>query len=194
MHPEGSVETNEKKSKGVLALEKLQNNGYRLWTVEEIDEYRIPKTHLPSSNLTKEMLRFIARENSRKIIHSNPDLKKRFRLGASPKRLYMLERLKMAFSVAIEEIVAYYGLKCLGYWSGRFYLPPELDWLKPYLKGKGRYGDILSWQERIKPNIIRKAKFPSHWIALLHNYPLKGKACYEPLGLHIPKLELTLRV
>ena len=98
MQTEGSMETNEDKSKGILALEKLQNNGYRLWTVEEIKSYRIRDR--PLSSLTKEILSFIGRKNSFQKILSSPYLKKRFRMSDNLSSLHTLERREMAFRLS----------------------------------------------------------------------------------------------
>ena len=190
------MQTEGKKRKGMKALEKLQAGGYKRWTLEEIEAYRTPKGHRPLLDITKEILYFMARRNfNYKMIPLSPAIKRKFKLFESTSRLRELERAEMVFSISIGEIVAFYTLKGLGFRKGYFRLPPELEWLRHYLKGMGgRRGSTYSWDEKIKPDKLRKGSRGVHWIALLYDYPVKGKACYEPLKLHIPKADLTPRI
>jgi hypothetical protein len=107
-------------TEGIVSLRKLQRNDYKIWSKEEVEDSDLP-------NMVKEILYFIARENNFKRIPQQRDIRRRFHLPGSDKRIYLLKEREMAFSITLVEICRFYGLKYLGYHHGHFQLPPTLE-------------------------------------------------------------------
>jgi len=164
-------------TEGVVALRKLQNSEYKLWSTEEIEKSNL-------SSVSKEVLYFIAKENVFRNIPQLKEIIKRFKLHRAGSEVYELRNREMVFSITIPEIIVFYGFAYLGLRGGSFHPPPHLGWLGKYLGETriGRRGGTLSWTEKLKS--ARSPRYNRHWIAMLEK---DGSPCYLPLGLHIPK-------
>lgn len=164
-----------KETEGVIGLKKLQSGKYKLWRKEEIESSGLLDS-------TKEILYFIAEENSRRRTPWQKDIERGVSYSSFSIRtkLNLLKKREMAFSFTILEIIKFYGLDYLGYHHGNFNPPEHLEWLGPYLKNLKRSGSVASLSERLKSPRI--SNYRLYWIAMLEK---DGLPCYLPLGLHI---------
>jgi hypothetical protein len=164
-----SVEETE----GIIALRRLQNNDFKLWSREEIESSNL-------SNKSKEILFYVAKQNSFRKIPSQKEIRQKFKIYDYYSLL--LRKREMLFGVTIPEIVRFYGLdhniRC-----GRFDLPSHLEWLEEYLKeiSSGNRGSKLPWHEKIKS--ARSPTYNRHLVAILKDK--NELPCYLPLGFHI---------
>lgn len=169
---------NEETTEGIVGLKKLQNNEYKIWSMEGIENADL-------SNELKEILYFIARENRSSRLPSYREIKNLIKGNIGPhKVLHPAKKKEMIFGVTIPEIVKHYGINYLDYRGGDFHPPEHLEWLKTYSrKFKGRRGSSFSWYKKIKNP--RAPAYTRYWIALLE---IDNEPCYIPLDLHIPKI------
>lgn len=173
-----------KKTEGVIALEKLQNDGYTVWSREEVKNSSF-------SDNTKKSLFFIAKENSLKRIPHTTDIKKIIKRTIAYREFMRLKKKELVFAFTISEIMSFYGLKLLGYIHGYWDPPKPLGWLKPYLyQASKKRSSVMS---RIKHP--RRDTDPRHYVALVEvevkEYEkIYNEPCFYPLRLHIPKREL----
>jgi len=106
-----------KEAEGVIALRKLQNNGFELWTKEEIENSNLP-------DKSKQICFYIAKRNSLGEIPSKPEIIKSLKLGNDAyARINVLKDKEIVFDLTIPEIVGFYDLSYLGFRSGRFHPP-----------------------------------------------------------------------
>jgi len=147
---------------GIEALEKLYRGECKIWTREDVENFRLPNcSKLPE--VSKGILYFIAEENNRKRIVLRRNIMDEFKQCND--ELYSLKRkgIEMAFNVTIPEIVKFYGFKNSGYTrSGCFNPRGELKWLKSYLD-KLRGGN---WKKN-KLRCPRNLNYRRYWIAVL---------------------------
>jgi len=172
-------------TEGIVALRKLQEGGFKVWTREEIE--KIP--HYVFRTRTKKILYYIAQQNSRQRIVSSKEIRTKFDMAESYSPYFLLKR-GMGFNVTIAEIVGFFGFDYLRFSRGQSSLPKHLEWLYPYIDDErigSPQGSRLSWVKRVKAG--RPLTYERYWIALLEGED--GRPCYDALGLHIPKSQLN---
>jgi hypothetical protein len=155
--------------KGHNNLQRLQNDGFKLLTMDQIVESRLSQTH-------KDIAVYVARKNSFMKIPTRKEIIKEFDLTSAARQIYCLEDKEIIFSVTIPDIRGFFGLPLLS-----SQMPERFKWMARYLgKYNGKKFSRLSCKERV--NRPRSTSFERHYIANIIGED--GKPYYYPLGLH----------